>query len=416
MSSALVLASPLACSLVVTTSGLSGAPPPSVEGGVDADGGSVGDGFALDGAIGVDAGRDGLLAAGANHSCAVFDGRLKCWGANGSGQLGDTSKTARGAPVAVQGLPSGAVTAVGAGDNHTCAVVGGDVYCWGTASSGAIGPGASSDSPFPVRVTGLPGPASEVRGGADYTCALVGKRVYCWGENTNSRLGDGTDVSHEAPSAVVDAAGILDEVVQISAGNDHACALKSNGVVVCWGHNDGGTLGNAGAGASSSKAVPVEGLPGPAQRVSISGWHGCALVSAGAWCWGTGGIGELGNGGVSDSIAPVPVNGLGDDVSLLVTAGGAGDLDATCAVRRGALWCWGAGKFFRLGDGMTSSRRLPYEVTTLPAVVAKIAGGFNHWCALLTNGQVRCWGAGVEGQLGDGLSVNRAVPVVVSGL
>jgi alpha-tubulin suppressor-like RCC1 family protein len=65
---------------------------------------------------------------------------------------------------------------------------------------------------------------------------------------------------------------------------------------------------------------------------------------------------------------------------------------------------------------MTSPRKLPYDVTTRPAVVTKLAGGFNHWCALLTNGEVRCWGAGAEGQLGDGASVARAVPVVVTGL
>jgi alpha-tubulin suppressor-like RCC1 family protein len=65
---------------------------------------------------------------------------------------------------------------------------------------------------------------------------------------------------------------------------------------------------------------------------------------------------------------------------------------------------------------MTSARKLPYAVTTLPSVVTKLAGGDNHWCALLANGEVRCWGAGVLGQLGDGAGVDRAIPVVVNGL
>jgi alpha-tubulin suppressor-like RCC1 family protein len=414
---ACVLAAPLACSLVVSTTGLSGGDAPGTEGGTDSGGDAlVSDGAGTDAPVGVDGGRDGLVATGGTHSCAVFDNRATCWGNNSSGQLGNGSKAQALAPVAVEGLPPGAVTAIGAGDKHTCVVVAGDVYCWGTNDSGAIGPGANADSAVPVRVTGLPGPAVDVRGGFDFTCALVGKRVYCWGDNGNSRLGDGTAVSHKAPSAVVDANGILEDIVEISTGNDHACARKSTGVVVCWGHSDNGTLGNVDAGAASAKAVPVEGLPGPAQSVSIAGWHGCAIVAGGVWCWGTGGLGELGNGGTSDSVAPVPVNGLGDEVTLAVTAGGAADQDATCAVRKGGLWCWGAGKYFRLGDGMTSARKLPYAVTTLPSVVTKLAGGDNHWCALLANGEVRCWGAGVLGQLGDGAGVDRAIPVVVNGL
>jgi alpha-tubulin suppressor-like RCC1 family protein len=412
---------PLACSLVVSTSGLSGAPDDGkgeAGGDVDAQVGRSDATTGLDGS-GADAGPPVFVVAGRIHSCAAVNGRASCWGENARGQLGDGSTTRRHTPVPVQGLPAGAVTAIGAGDEHTCAVVAGDLYCWGSATAGALGPGASSDSVVPIKVTGLPGPVTSVAGGDSSTCAIAGTRVYCWGDNGHGRLGDGTTLPHKAPSAVLDAnGGILQNVAQLSVGGDHACALLTSpaGRVVCWGHSDGGALGNAGAGGESAKAVTVEGLPGPAQSVSIAEWHACAVVNGAAWCWGTGADGQLGNGGNSDSVTPVPVGGLGDDVTLMITAGGPIDFDATCAVRRGDLSCWGQGKFFRLGDGQMGPRATPIKVSTLPASVVSLAGGENHWCAHLTNGEVRCWGAGGLGQVGDGAAVDRALPVVVNGL
>ena len=147
----------------------------------------------------------------------------------------------------------------------------------------------------------------------------------------------------------------------------------------------------------------------------MSGWHGCAIVNGGAWCWGRGTSGELGNSASVNSVAPVQVTGHADGVTLLELAGGPDDFDANCAVRMGQLSCWGAGKYFRLGDGLTASRDTPFLMTTLPATVLKLVGGENHWCAQLANGELRCWGRGTEGQLGDGAMVDRALPIVVSG-
>lgn len=406
---------------MVSTTGLSGPYDGNGEGGVlDAEAGRA-DGDPMTGSDGggPDAGRPIVLSAGRLHSCAVAGGRPSCWGENARGQLGDGSTMRRHTPVPVQGLPSGPVTTMSAGYEHTCAVVAGELYCWGSAAAGALGLGATSDSALPVKVTGLPGAVAAVGGGDSFTCALVGTRVYCWGDNGRGRLGDGTTTPHKAPIAVLDASGgILENVVQLAVGGDHACARLSSpvGRVVCWGHSDGGALGNAGAGGESAKAVPVEGLPGPAQSVSIAGWHACAITDGAVWCWGTGSNGQLGNGSNADSVIPVPVSGLGDNVTLMMTAGGPVDFDATCAVRKGDLSCWGLGKFFRLGDGQMGPRTTPVKMSTLPASVVSLAGGDNHWCAHLTNGEVRCWGAGGFGQLGDGAAVDRALPVLVTGL
>lgn len=406
-----------ACSLIVSTSGLVGPDDGSAADG-GRDGGPEGGPGAQDGGPDSESGVGGgavQLAAGGTHTCAIFEGRVSCWGSNASGELGDGTRSPRLSPARVKGLPAGTVTAIGAGYRHSCAVVAGDAYCWGSASSGALGPGASTDSDTPVRVTGLPAGANDVQGGRDFTCALVGQRVYCWGDNGNGRLGDGTTTPHSTPSAVVDAMGILEGVARLSVGGDHVCVLKTTGEPLCWGHSDGGALGNAAAGAASPIAVPVLGLPTKPTVITIAGWHACAIVGGSAWCWGTGSGGMLGNGDTSDSVSAVPVS-LGGGVTLLKTAGGPDDYDATCAVQNGDLWCWGYGKYFRLGNGEVTPQLRPVKMTTLPAAVVSLAGGDNHWCASLANGEVRCWGHGAAGELGDGAGVDRSLPVLVNGL
>ncbi len=404
------------CVLLVDTSALTGGAIATFEGGLDADATTA----TTDGPVDADAspGADGgrrsvLLTGGLDHACAAIEGAVWCWGQNSSGQLGDGTKLVARSPVAVSGLP-GPVTAIGAGDYHTCAIVAGDVWCWGAATGGALGTAADVDSVAPAKVTGLPAPALEVRGGEQFTCVLADNhRVYCWGYNGQGRLGDGSPTNHKAASAVVDANGIRSDFAKLSVSNDHACAITTSGDPFCWGHSDNGALGNAAAGGESSRAVPVEGLPGKAQSVTIGGWHACALVDGGAFCWGTGTAGELGNGGTTHSIAPVPVIGHGTGVDLLAAGGGPSDGDTTCASRAGTLSCWGVGKYGRLGDGQTASRATPADVS-LPGAVTAIAGGGNHLCAAIATGEVFCWGRGNVGQIGDGAGIDRLVPTRVN--
>ncbi|MFH1436934.1 MAG: RCC1 repeat-containing protein [Pseudomonadota bacterium] len=89
----------------------------------------------------------------------------------------------------------------------------------------------------------------------------------------------------------------------------------------------------------------------------------------------------------------------------------------TCALLgTGAVKCWGRGEDGRLGNGATLDSAVPVDVTGLGAGVVALASGADHTCALLATGGVQCWGDGANGKLGNGANEDSSVPVDVSGL
>lgn len=151
----------------------------------------------------------------------------------------------------------------------------------------------------------------------------------------------------------------------------------------------------------------------PVAKVALGGNHSCALTSAGgAKCWGWNIFGQLGNGRTTLRTAPVDVTGLTGGVAALATGG-----DHTCALTSaGAATCWGFNGYGQLGDGTIVDHRTAMDVSGLETGVAALAAGKNHTCALTGAGGVKCWGRNEYGQLGDGTTDSRSAPVDVSGL
>lgn len=155
------------------------------------------------------------IAVGGLHTCArLSDGTVACWGDYSYGQLGDVSAYLASVslsedagvppglpPVLIEGISD--TVQIVAGRFHSCALLGnGTVKCWGANGGGQLGNGTTSNSPSPVTVQGLSN-GVEVRAGAYHTCArLADGTIKCWGSNTFGQLGDGTTNDSPVPVTV----------------------------------------------------------------------------------------------------------------------------------------------------------------------------------------------------------------------
>lgn len=269
-----------------------------------------------------------LLAAGAQHTCALAAGEAWCWGDNGTGAIGDGTLETRPTPTRVLSN----VQSISAGNGSTCAVQEGQAWCWGTITRGRD----------QVRFGSVG--AQSVAVGFDHACALTTSgRVTCWGDNTYGQLGDGTNVSsYSRAVSVLDVAN----AVQVVVGNFSTCVRRENGSVACWGILGGGTP------FSSTRAVeiPIE----DATQIDAGGEYSMCAVRRdhSLWCWGL----LVGDGTTERRLRPVRVLDGVEHVAVSV--------DHTCAVLTdGGVRCWGNNDAGQLGTGTRERSLAPVEVS-----------------------------------------------------
>lgn len=264
-------------------------------------------------------------------------------------------------------------------------------------------------------ITGGDGPvlANRVAAGTRRTCVVLDDGgVKCWGSGVNGGLGYGNEIGighgdTPADHGPVDVGG---PAVQVVAGFGFACALLEDGSVVCWGATQALGYGNdlhVGDDEVPADVGPVD-VGAPVASLSAGSFHVCAILMSGDLkCWGSNGRGQLGLGhteAIGDDELPSSIGTI--DLGSKVRAVGTG-FDSTCAwLESGDVRCWGFGEAGRLGQGSTENigdDELPTDVPPVNVGEGTVAGltvGSSHGCVWFETGSITCWGLGSRGALG----------------
>jgi len=399
------------------------------------------------------------LALHAAHVCALAGavGNVRCWGANGRGQLGDGTTTHRSAAVLAStaaSTPLADVTDVAVSVTASYALTrAGEVYAWGGNVSRELGVASVTGNArsFAAAVPGLPSARRVFAGGAN-ACIISATTnlLYCWGANDTQQLGAGTgpqlprqiDVGGTVTDVAVGqgflcavrsdrsvhclganrygqlgaeprvdrpavvAVGTIRDALAITAGTDHACALREGNVVTCWGSD---RLGQTGSGRTLFRAAPAltPTFTGGASAIAAMEGGTCARRTDGSVvCWGANARGELGDGTIlSRGVAQPVLNEAGG--GLLAVRELVGGAASACArvpgTGSGLMACWGANDEGTLGVGTFADERYPEAITALPGV-ASMGLRYATACAVQDNGALSCWGRNTSGQGGSGAS------------
>ena len=331
---------------------------------------------------------------------------------------------------------------------HVCArLETNEAKCWGAGSYGNLGYGDSMwrgtgpnqmGNNLPVINLGTGRTASQIAAGGQYTCARLDTNdVKCWGYGASGRLGYGDTVNRgdglnemgdQLPTVNL---GTGRTAVEIAVGDSHACARLDTNDIKCWGAGGKGQLGygdkitrgdgpnemgdnlptvNLGTGRTAVQIIVGTSADYP---------HTCVRLDTNdVKCWGNVylGYGDIlargdGGGEMGDNL---PVIDLGAGRTALEISAGAG---TTCArLDNGDVKCWGAGSAGALGQGNTN------DVGTKPDQMGdnldkinlgtgrkalQISTSGSHTCVILDTQGVKCWGEASSGQLGYGDTYDR---------
>ncbi len=416
------------------------------------------------------------IALGLRHTCALLeDGSVKCWGKNKFGQLGAGDRVTRGSAVdtnvvnlpavnlgTMDGLPTGrpikAVSVV-SGRNHACALLENNrVKCWGRNFYGNLGIGSRSrqgDNGDPIKgntgnsmiaidfgkdAYGNARKALGLAAGENFTCALMDDlRVKCVGSNFFGQSGTSSkdwfwgDSKGELGEKLKDVdlgknpqTGLPYQVIGVSAGRHHACALIIDGRVKCWGANFYGQLGYGDRNLRGNKAKEMgDALPfvdlGAGRTVTqlaLGNFYSCALLdNASVKCWGSNLYGQAAAGGgfflwnkpwigtsskhMGDNLKPVDLGTSNGQDPVRVRYIAAGDQQVCVITETRSIKCWGRNHKLQLGslDGKNRGRDPEKMGNNLPEVnllnqgiPSQIALGRRHTCVLLDDRALSCWG------------------------
>ena len=331
---------------------------------------------------------------------------------------------------------------VASGYMNSCALAtNGELRCWGGADHGVLGQGTGvpllGDTQYDIGDNEAPSSVSPINLGAGRTATSISMRykhicavldngsVRCWGNGEGDQdtdlegilgtLGKRIVGDNETPAseAVVNL-GSGRTAKAVTAGWLQSCAILDTDQVLCWGQNNGGQLGlgNGVTPVAAADSSPIN-LGGSATAISSGRMHTCALLSTGAVkCWGYNNYGQLGLGdteNVGDNEAPAAVGTVNLGAGRTATAIASGYEHSCAILDNGALRCWGRNDSGQLGLGNTTTLGDNESVSSVAPVdlgagrtAVSVSLGYDTTCVVLDNGATRCWGSNHIAQLGLG--------------
>ncbi|MBA5604738.1 DUF4214 domain-containing protein [Duganella sp. FT3S] len=370
-------------------------------------------------------------------------GNVQAWGANTAGVLGQglsySKLNGSSLPLMVKDAAGtgnlGNIVAVSAGDQVALGLTAdGEVLAWGDGQP-MTRENTDTVTHLPVKVRN-PANSGNLQhvvqvavGDANAAALADDGTVYSWGYYA----GQGTTASARYPNQVRNPAGTgaLNNIVAISAGSDFTLALAADGKVYGWGWNNSGETGRGTTSTQEALPATVKLASDNSELTDVvaisAGYNfGLALTADGhVYAWGNNSQGQLGQNAVAGSYyRAVPVkDASGANLSniKMVSAGGGHVLALD---NNDNVLSWGAGSDGQLGDGANRSaggaRLKPIPVVNTDSVgaldsIVAVGAGYNHSLALRNDGTVLIWGDGFNNNLGQGGSGNTdsAVPLTV---
>jgi alpha-tubulin suppressor-like RCC1 family protein len=301
------------------------------------------------------------VAAADYHACALLtSGAVKCWGDQYQGRLGNnvTFGPYIAEPQDVVGLGAGSgVVQISANYDHSCAVLNtGVVKCWGYNGTQQLGQSHSMQaSGVPVSPSGITDAVS-VTTGRYHSCAVRrnGKGV-CWGYQYQGRLGNGSASNDYALNSEV---AMSSNLASIAASDRHSCAVTTDGALYCWGYNYDGAVGVNQQYVEFS--TPQQIFPSGVAAVATGDRYTCAAKTDGTvWCWGHNFDNAAGVSTYGTLLTPRQTS-LTDVVRL-----DAGNRHNCAVLQTGSLRCWGSNISYALGDGSSDSNGSYLGVTPI---------------------------------------------------
>jgi alpha-tubulin suppressor-like RCC1 family protein len=285
-------------------------------------------------------------------------------------------------------------------------VMAGQLWAWGSNSSGSIGDNTTVKKSSPVQT---------IAGGSDWT-KISGKEnhkvgmktdgtLWLWGQNNAGQLGDDTTVNKSSPVQTIVGGTNWSSV---ACGGNHTAAIKTDGTLWLWGQNSYAQLGDD---TNVSKSSPVQTIAGGTNWSSVSCGreHTAAIKTDGTlWLWGWGGSGRLGDNTTNVSTSSPVQTIVGGNNWSSVSCG----RDHTAAIKTdGTLWVWGLNNAGQLGDDTTDNKSSPVQTIVGGTNWSKVDGGYSVTAAIKTDGTLWLWGQNYDGNLGDDTTVSKSSPV-----